>query len=322
MKIGKGFIAAAVALSLLVSSCTPKKKTGPTSTPTSGKLVVYCAESVSPVVTRIADKFMNLYTKAQITVKPVTSREAIVKLVNGETNLVVSSRYFSSEELAAMKKYNIRADSTRVALDGVVVIVNAKNPIKHLSTSQLRDVFGGKTTLWGQLDPNFQGRIVPALESPNSGTLAFFKDRVLGKESFTAAYPDSTMANVYSFVAKTRNAIGLISSNWLSQGSVNLSANEAPPRAVQIAEVDSSNMKYVDPNTFGHYYYPYQANVYRRYYPLTRPIYFLSRNLDDGLGAGFLTFAVSAAGQQIIVDNGLVPATMPVRLIQLNDKPL
>ncbi|MCL5020211.1 MAG: phosphate ABC transporter substrate-binding protein, PhoT family, partial [Bacteroidetes bacterium] len=69
-------------------------------------------------------------------------------------------------------------------------------------------------------------------------------------------------------------------------------------------------------------YYPYQAHIYRHYYPLTRPIYFLTRNLDDGLGAGFLTFVVSASGQQIFVNNGLVPATMPVRLIQLNNQPL
>lgn len=322
MTTSRNFIIAAVGLSLLVSSCTPKKKTGPTSTPTSGKLVVYCAESVSPVVTKIADKFMNLYTKAHITVHAVSSREAIVDLVNGKTNLVVSSRYFTGDELAAMKKYKIEADSTKIAYDGVVVIVNSRNPVKRLNTSQLRNVFDGKTTLWGQVDPNFQGRIVPALESPNSGTLEFFKDRVLDGRNFTAAYPGTTMANVYSFVMKTRNAIGLISSNWLSEGSNILPGKESPPRALEIAEVDSSKMEYVNPNTFGSYYYPYQAHIYRHYYPLTRPIYILSRNLDDGLGAGFLTFVVSAAGQQILVNNGLVPATMPVRLIQLNKKPL
>lgn len=322
MTISKRFIIALVGLSFLVSSCLPKKKTGPTSTPTSGNLVVYCAESVSPVITMEANKFMDLYTKAHITVHAVTSREAIVKLANSETNLIVTSRYFNESELAALKKYNIEADSTRIALDGVVVIVNSRNPIKRLNTLQLRNVFDGTTTLWGQLDPNFQGRIVPALESPNSGTLEFFKDRVLGNGNFTAAYPGTTMAKVYDFVARDRNAIGLISSNWLSEGSVVLPGKESPPKALEIAEVDSSMMKYVNPNTFGSYYYPYQAHIYRHYYPLTRPIYILSRNLDDGLGAGFLTFVASAAGQQIIVNNGLIPATMPVRLIQLNDKPL
>ncbi len=312
---------AALGLSLLLSACSPKKR-GPSSSPTSGKLVVYCSESVSPVVTKMANKFMQLYQKAHITVQAVPSREAIAKLVNGETNLVVSSRYFNEGELAAMKKYKIEADSTRVAIDGVVVIVNSKNNVKQLNTNQLRDIFDGKIKLWGQVDPSFQGRIIPALQDPNSGTLEYFKDRVLGNESFTAAYPCSTMANVYKFVSRNREAVGLISSNWLNSGPDLVQGNEPSPRAVEIAEVDSSDLKYVDPNTFGHYYYPYQADVYRRYYPLTRPIYFLTRNLNDGLGAGFLTFVVSASGQQILVNNGLVPATMPVRLIQLNNQPL
>lgn len=321
MTISKRFVIAVAGLSLLLSSCTPKKK-GPTSTPTSGSLTVYCAESVSPVVTKMADKFMELYTKSHITVIAVPSREAIAKLLNSETNVVVSSRYFNESELEAMKKYKIEADSTRFALDGVAVIVNSRNRIKRLNTDQLRKVFDGKVTLWGQLDRNFQGRIVPALESPNSGTLEFFRNRVLRNENFTAAYPCTTMANVYTFVRKTRDAVGLISANWLSSGPGLLPSKESPPRALEIAEVDSTDMKYVNPNTFGSYYYPYQAHIYRHYYPLTRPIYFLTRNLDDGLGAGFLTFVVSAAGQQIIVNNGLVPATMPVRLIQLNNNPL
>ncbi len=321
MTISKRFLIAVLGLGVIISSCTPKKKVA-SSTPTSGKLEVYCAESVAPVVTKLANQFMNLYSKAHITVHAVPSRVAIAKLVNSETNLVVSSRYFTKSELEAMKKYDIKADSTRVALDGVVVIVNSANHVKGLNTDQLRNIFDGKTKLWGEVDPNFQGRIIPALESPNSGTLEFFKERVLGSENFTAAYPCTTMANVYKFVGKTRGAIGLISSDWLNSGPDLVQSKEPSPRAIQIAEVDSSMIKHIDPNTFGSYYFPYQAHIYRRYYPLTRPIFFLTRNLDDGLGAGFLTFVVSAAGQQIFVNNGLVPATMPVRLIQLNNQPL
>ncbi len=321
MAISKRLFIFGALLALLVSSCNLKKR-APEASPTEGKLDVYCAESVWPAVTKAANKFMELYNKAHITVHAVPTRVAIAKLLNNEATVVVTSRYFNREELDVMKKYNIEADSLRVALDGVAVIVNAKNHIPRMSIDQLRDVFSGKTRLWGKLYPPFQGRIIPALESPNSGTLEYFKDRVLGPENFSEAYPCSTMSNVYTFVGKNRDAIGLVSLNWLNSGPNILPAKESAPRAIEIAEVDSTNMKYVDPNSFGSYYYPYQAHVYRHYYPLTRPIYFLTRNLDDGLGAGFLTFAASASGQQIFLNDGLVPATMPVRLVQLNDQPL
>jgi len=310
----------AVGLVLAASSCGVVKK--PASSPTEGTLEVYCSESVSPAVGKIADEFMILYQKAHITIHPVPTRAAIVKLLNNETTLVVASRTFNQDELNVIKKYKIDVDSVRVALDGVAVIVNHDNPLTQINTDQLRQVFAGEVKSWDKIDKKFQGRIIPALESPNSGTIEYFKDRVLGNEKFSEAYPCTTMANVYAFVRDNQGAIGLISSNWLNSGQDLLPGKKEAPKALEVAEVDSTSMKYIDPNSFGSYYYPYQAHIYRRYYPLTRPIFFLSRDFNDGVGAGFLTFAASASGQKIFLNNGLVPATMPVRLVQLNNQPL
>lgn len=313
-------IFAVVGLALIMTSCHGGGKPQPS--PTAGNLDVYCAESVSPAVTKVAKQFTYLYTKAHITVYPVPTRVAIFKLLNNETTLAVTSRYFTQDELKAIKKYKIRVDSMTVALDGVVVVVNHLNPLKRLNTKQLRDIYSGKVITWGELERDFQGNIIPALESENSGTVQFFDDRVLGNEKFVNVYPCTTMTHVYSFVRSHRDAIGLISSNWLNSGQDLLPSKLPAPRALEIAEVDSSDLKYVDPNTFGSYYYPFQAHIYRHYYPLTRKIYFLSRDFEHGLGAGFLTFAASAQGQQIFLNNGLVPATQPVRLVQLNNQPL
>ncbi len=306
-------------LALAVASCNLKK---PSSSPTEGTLEVYCAESVSPAVTQIANEFMAMYQNAHINVHPVPTRVAIVKLLNNETTLAVASRPFNQGELEVMKKYKIDVDTLRVALDGVVIIVNSENPITQINTDQLRDVFSGKTVAWNQLVKGFQGRIIPALESPNSGTVEFFKNRILGDEKFSEAYPCTTMAHVYTFVRDNESAIGFISSNWLSSGPGLLPGKKPAPKALEVAEVDSTSMKYIDPNSFGSYYYPYQAHVYRHYYPLTRPILFLSRDFEGGIASGFTSFAAGASGQKMFLNNGLVPATMPVRLVQLNNQPL
>lgn len=317
--MSKSLIILGIGLALVAASCDLKK---PTSSPTEGSLEVYCAESVSPVVTQIANEFMTLYQKAHINVHPVPTRAAIVKLLNNETTLVVASRPFNQGEIDVMKKYKIDVDSLKVALDGVVIIVNSENPLTQINTDQLRDVFTGKIISWNKLEKRFQGRIIPALESPNSGTVEFFKDRILRDEEFSEAYPCTTMAHVYTFVRDNASAIGLISANWLNSGQDLLPSKKPPPKALEVAEVDSSSMKYVDPNSFGSYYYPYQAHIYRHYYPLTRPIFFLSRDFEEGIAAGFMTFAAGASGQKIFLNNGLVPATMPVRLVQLNNQPL
>ena len=307
-------------LSVAALSCNLRKTSAPSAT--EGDLNIYCAESVSPSVTEMANDFNSIYTKAHVTVEAVPTRTAIVKLLNNETKLIVASRRFNQDELDVMKKYNIEVDSLIVAYDAAVVIVNRDNPIDSINTDQLRDIFSGKTTTWDKLEKRFQGRIIPVLESPNSGLVEFFKDRVLGNEKFGEAYPCTTMAHVYSFVRGNPQAIGVISADWQNAGPNLLPAREPSPKWLEVSEVDSSAIGNVDPNSFGSYYYPYQAHIGRRYYPLTHPVYFFSRDFDVGLATGFLTFAAGNQGQKIFLKNQLVPATVPVRYVQLNNHPL
>ena len=70
---------------------------------------------------------------------------------------------------------------------------------------------------------------------------------------------------------------------------------------------------------------PYQGNValwrLRRppYYPLCRELYVISREGRTGLGTGFASFVAGDNGQRIFLKAGLVPATVPVRLVQTAD---
>ena len=309
-----------VGLAFAAFSCNLKDNPSPSAT--EGNLEVYCAESASPSVTQIANDFNSLYPNAHVTIHAVPTRTAIVKLLNNETKLVVAGRRFNQGELDVMKKYKIEVDSLIVAYDATVIIVNSKNPIDKITTDQLRDIFSGKKVTWQEIDKAFTGKIIPALESPNSGTVEFFKDRVLGNRNFAEAYPCTSMANVYTFVRDNSRAIGLISVDWHFSGPTLLPEKKPEPKWIQVAEVDSSAIGNIDPNTFGSYYYPYQAHIGRRYYPLTYPVYFFSRDFDVGVATGFLTFVAGNRGQEIFLKNQLVPAVAPVHYVQLNNHPL
>lgn len=301
-------------------SCNIKDSSSPSAT--EGNLEVYCAESVSPSVMQIANNFNLLYPNAHVTVHAVPTRTAIVKLLNNETKLVVAARRFNRGKLDVMNKYKIEVDSLIVAYDATVIVVNSRNPIDKITTDQLRDIFSGKKEAWQEIDKAFSGRIIPVLESPNSGTVEFFKDRVLGNQNFAEAFPCTSMSNVYSFVRDNPGAIGFISADWQNSGANLLPSKKPAPKWVQVAEVDSSAIGNIDPNSFGSYYYPYQAHIGRRYYPLTHPVYFFSRDFDVGLATGFLTFVAGNQGQKVFLNNGLVPATVPVHYVQLNNHPL
>jgi phosphate transport system substrate-binding protein len=309
-----------VELVFVVCSCNIKQNDY--SATTEGNLDVYCAESISPTVTQVASEFNSLYSKAHVTIHAVPTRTAIVKLLNNETKLIVASRRFNQGELDVMKKYKIEVDSMVVAYDAAVIIVNHDNPIDSINTDQLRGIFAGKITSWNALGKGRGGRIIPVLESPNSGIVEYFKNRILGDEKFGEAYPCTTMAHVYTFVRDNPQSIGIISADWQYNGPGLLPSKKPAPKWLEVAEVDSTSISNIDPNSFGSYYYPYQAHIGRRYYPLTHPVYFFSRDFDAGLATGFLTFAAGNEGQKIFLRNQLVPATVPVRYVQLNNHPL
>jgi phosphate transport system substrate-binding protein len=72
----------------------------------------------------------------------------------------------------------------------------------------------------------------------------------------------------------------------------------------------------------GKYFSPHQAYIYKGYYPVVRDVYIYSTPDSYGVSTGFTSFMTSAAGQKIVQNQGLVPATMPVRLVQLRNDEL
>ena len=56
------------------------------------------------------------------------------------------------------------------------------------------------------------------------------------------------------------------------------------------------------------------------YYPLARSIYVLLNDPRSALPWGFASFLASDRGQRIILKSGLVPATQPVRVVNVKDE--
>ena len=45
----------------------------------------------------------------------------------------------------------------------------------------------------------------------------------------------------------------------------------------------------------------------------------INRETFAGLGSGFISFVAGEKGQRIILKSGIVPAAMPIRLIQIKN---
>jgi len=268
------------------------------------------SEDVYPVIDIQVKDFQRIYEQTTIINRSSSSRDAIVQMLNDSIKLIVCARALNAEERRVIAQSNLEVDSIKIAYDGVAVIVNKKNSITKLTIDELRKLLSGKIQRWSEIKgSSLSSAVIVAMGDPNSGVHEFVKGRVLGTEKLTSTfYPCSSSTEVFSIVKERPNVIGFVGTSWLSK----------MPEDSKTLEIADPTMKSDSNSTAMEYFLPHQAYIYQKFYPLTRTIYIYSHNVGKGVGLGFTSFAASADGQKIIVSNGLVPATMPVRLVQLS----
>lgn len=288
-----GLITPVMAL-VITLSCTGRE---PRETATSGHLVVSCAESAIPYINRCAAAFTTLYDKATIRVDTTTSREALVDLVNGKSRLAVLARDLNAAESTAVNSGQEKLIAQKVALDGIALIVHGDNPVEQLTFDQLNAIFTGTVQNWREVGGNDQP-LHPLIRDRNSGTYEIVQQRVLRNQPYgTTVRLCRTFREMVALVEQDAGAIGGVGMGWVQQGYL---------KAIAVAEKPE-----------GPFVVPSQQSIYEEKYPLRRSLILCSFGERLDLVAGFMTFMMSAQGQRLAVSEGLVPATMPVRIVQM-----
>jgi len=265
-------------------------------TTTKGNIRILVGESVFPLVQKEVAEFMRLYERANIEISPTTSREAIIQLLTGKVATIIVSRELNEEEKTAVEEYKLPVRSWPFAMDAVVIAINAKNEVSRITYDQARDVFSGRLRNWKHLGGATQA-IDPFVLSRNSGTSEFFLNTVVHDTMFAeTAKRCSTSVQLVGIIGARPSAIGVVGLAWVNGG--------VKPLSVAINDTSA-------------FVAPYQASIYQGEYPLRRKIYIMSTDTGyAGLAHGFVTFLTSAQGQKIVRDSGLVPVTMPVKIVR------
>lgn len=161
--------------------------------------------------------------------------------------------------------------ATLIGHDAIAVVVNASNPVKNLSRAQLSGVFSGRIKNWGELG----GRDIavhPFIVDEASATHGVFQKAILEPKRYahcTAVRPDQ---RIISEVANDPGGIGTISFSFLRSAT-----------GVRPVAVDGQ-----------------QASVINFEYPISRPLYLLSRE-ENGAVNAFVSWAQSEEGQQVVM---------------------
>lgn len=201
-----------------------------------------------------------------------------------------------------------------VALSGVALITHHSNPDSLITVEEFRRIATGETTEWKGLNPDSKlGCIQVVFDNPNSGTVHYVIDSICqGKPLSPSLKALKSNEEVIDYVATTPDALGVIGANWIGNktDTTRLSFNQR----VRVMSV-SGNRKATPENS----YRPYQAYLALKKYPLTHEVYILINDPKGALPTGLMTFLTRERGQRIILKSGLVPATQPVRIVNVKD---
>jgi phosphate transport system substrate-binding protein len=197
----------------------------------------------------------------------------------GTVDIGMSSRDLKDEEEAsypALVKHEI-------AYDAILIIVNDANPIEHLTLDQIRGIYNGTYTNWNQVGGVNQPVVVVGRDSA-SGTREYFAEAVMKKENFTPKQEE-----------------------FNSNGGIQIKVQQTPGAIGYVGLAFTENVKVVLIDVNGIPVEPTLDNVVKGSYPISRPLFLLTKGQPAGLAKTFIHFILSTDGQKIVEGAGFVP---------------
>ncbi|KAA3440147.1 PstS family phosphate ABC transporter substrate-binding protein [Rufibacter hautae] len=282
-----------------------------TDTPTSGSIKISADESYAPIVDSQIQTFQGLYKYAKVQAVYKPEAQVVHDLLTDTIRFAIMARPLNDREKAEFEKLKLTPRMNKIAVDGIALIINKENTDTTLTLQQIRSIFTGKTTSWSQLDPTAKdGKITIVFDNSNSSTARFILDSINQKQPLPPnTYASTSNSNLVDYVAQNRNAIGVIGVNWISDRRDSTAISFL--NKVNVVGISRSD----NPTSVDDFIQPYQGYLAQGTYPLRREVFIISKEARAGLGTGFASFISGDKGQRIILKSGLVPASMPVRIV-------
>lgn len=291
---------------LLVNFIGCNNQDSPDDTPTTGKLTLCADETYKPLIDSEIATFESIYKYSDISVKYKTETEAFDDLMNDSVRLIIVPRNLNKEELKEFEKWEIVPKITKVAYDAIALIGTKDIKDTVYTIAKINSLINYDVT-----DKKFKN-IKIVFDNNNSSTVRFLKEKTGVKKLSSNCYALSSNKAVLEYISKEKNSIGIIGANWISDHDD--STNISFLKSVKVLEVATDEKS--EPLK------PYQAYIAQKTYPLYRETYIISKEAYTGLGTGFTAFVASERGQRVVLKFGLVPATMPVRLVEIINEDL
>jgi len=306
------FFTSIITMLFLFVACV--SKTQYNDTPTTGHISISADATLMPLAQSEIDVFEGIYNYASITASFESEIDAFNNLLKDSVRLIISTRQLTQQEKVFFENKKFFPKEIKIATDAIALIVNPDNNDTLISVEMIRKILTGEITDWKQIHSSSKiGKLKLVFDNPNSSIIRFMLDTVCKGEKLSENLSALNYnSDVVDFVSKTPNAIGIIGVSWVSDREDTTALSFLTK--VKVMAVSREKLP-----TYENSFQPYQGYIATQQYPLIRSIYIINAEPRTGLASGFTSFVASERGQRIILKSGILPATQPIRLIQVNN---
>jgi phosphate transport system substrate-binding protein len=219
----------------------------------------------------------------------------IAAIINKTTDLCNASRPMKDSEIAKAKANGVNPVGVAFAVDGLSVIVNAKNSVKHLTTDLIGQIYRGEVSNWKQLGGP-DAAITLYGRQPNSGTFVFFREHIVKSDYSNNMNQMNGNAQILEAVRKDFGGIGYVGIGYVVDDAGKVVAG------INVLEVaKDSRSTPASPLKL--------ENVLSGAYPITRPLYQYFDKNNQAKVEGFIKYELSPEGLAITKKDGFYPLT-------------
>lgn len=249
------------------------------------KIVIKGSDTVLPLSQKEAEQYMKINKGVNISVVGGGSGVGIAALIDGNTNIAMSSRPIKMDEKIKLQDAGRTYKEVKIAFDALSIIVNPSNKVSQLTREQIEGIFTGKIKNWKEIGGD-DLKIVAYARETSSGTYEFFKEHLLNRKNYAATCLNMPASGaVIQSVSQTKGAIGYVGLAYVDK--------EVKTIGVSV----DKGKTYVKPT---------KETAKNKTYPVVRPLFFYYPVKTEALVKPFIEYILSAAGQKTVDQIGYI----------------
>ena len=243
------------------------------------------SDTLINLVQRLSEVYMENNSNEYIAITGGGSGTGIAALMNNKCDIANASRLMKAKEVARAQAFGVDTKRVVIAMDGLSVIVNERNPLDKLTVAEIGSIFKGDITNWKDVGGPDMPITLYGRQS-NSGTFVFFMDTVLKGDYSQKMNRMNGNAQIVESIKQDISGIGYVGVGYVK--------NETRLTVLRVALRKDGD--YASPLS--------GSDVKSGKYPITRPLNQYINGTPKGKVKDFIDFELSAEGQKIVEEEG------------------